>query len=180
MSTGTPWRTSFGRSVKDLLDAPFRRDESEEAPVRSVAQLMTADADRGADLQHVLRPPASLELNDAGPFERPHGRFTLRVLHLDVHPGVRIQPVDFLDDALQVRVRRHVVVAVRVVGAHGQRRGRRQQECRDGQRSLSTGTPWRRSLWSTGTPWRRFLWCTGAPWRRSLRLSTHCAGTPRP
>ncbi len=76
---------------------------------------MTAHADRRADLDHVLRPPTALNLDHAGAFERPHGRLALVVLHLEIDPGVRVDPVHFFHDAFERRVRGHVVVAVRMM-----------------------------------------------------------------
>src|SRR5262245_36433016 len=107
--------TMTSGSVKYLLGGALERDESEQTSAAAVAQLMTPHADRRADFDHLFRPPAALDLNDAGAFKRPHGRLALLVLHLEIDPRVRVDPVHFLHDAFERRVRGHVVVAVRVM-----------------------------------------------------------------
>src|SRR5688572_27733303 len=119
--------TMMSGSVKHLLGGALERDEAKQAPAAAVAQLMTAHADGRADLDHVLLPPAALDLDHAGTFGRPPGRLALVVLHLEIDPGVRVDPVHFLHDSFEGRVLGHVVVAVRVVRAE-RSRGQSQDE----------------------------------------------------
>src|SRR5688572_26196102 len=119
--------TMMSGSVKHLLGGALERDEAKQAPAAAVAQLMTAHADGRADLDHVLLPPAALDLDHAGAFECPHRGLTLLVFHFEIDPGVRVDPVHFLHDPFEDRVLGHVVVAVRVVRAERRRQNKKQQ-----------------------------------------------------
>src|SRR5512134_1160706 len=80
-------------SIEHLLGGTFERDEAKQASAAAVPQLMTADADRRSDLEHVLLPATAFDLDHAGALEGPQRRLALVVFDFDVDPGVRVDPV---------------------------------------------------------------------------------------
>src|SRR5688500_11283685 len=90
-------------AVVPVPDRPVRRPQKpEQAAVGAVPEPMAARLDGVARLDVGLGDARPLELRPTGGFERPQLRLALRVLDLDVDPGMGQDEVHFLDDARNV------------------------------------------------------------------------------
>src|ERR1044071_2954114 len=87
-------------AVPVLHAAVFRLEETEETAVRTVAEHVAANLNFVASLDVLLVDADTLEAVATRRFKRPDLRLAaLRILHLEIHPGVREQKVYFLHHA---------------------------------------------------------------------------------
>src|SRR3989442_8793334 len=124
----SPWRlAAFFLRESDLDELPVRKGERiDEA--ETLARSIGIDVDLVAFADHEQSPVADPE--PAKPvrtdrFHRPYRRRAVRVLHVEVEPGMGICPVDLFEHALEDHVLGHV--ELRLDRMMGLRRGARSQ-----------------------------------------------------
>src|SRR6185503_12854520 len=97
------FRSMETRSVELFGNAARRSQEAEQAVRREILRVMATHIDLVARLHGVLCPAPAGESRRAAAFERPQDVLTGLVLHRDVDPDMRVQPVNFLHDARKIR-----------------------------------------------------------------------------
>src|SRR6185503_6345612 len=106
------WSTGARRTDEQLL-AIRERDVAAVGAIRTVLGLEALDEDLGALSQRLLVPATAQQRVGRATFDHPALDLTgLRILHVDVDPGVRVDPLHLhdrapqLDRALRVEFRR--------------------------------------------------------------------------
>src|SRR5262245_25104903 len=107
------------------------RDEAEQTAIVAVAKQMAAHFDAVAGHYVRLRDAVLHDRVRIGRFERPYHCLALLALDLEVNPGVREEPMHFLDRSLERRPLRRVVVIVGVMSTSRQDQDQRNDDRKD-------------------------------------------------